>query len=132
MTRNAMDPRRAIGFAQDDAVMVEFIPALEIDATIGLVTNLMQADAVEVVNQRLAHVQNPDLNEPRSQYAFYCHVFKCPLVIGGLNWIGMDLESVALSGHDSAVHLAKHPQTDRAEWTDTASQHYAFTPLPRR
>ena len=64
---------RLIGLAEDHAVPVEFVPAFEVDATVVAGRDLVQAEPVAVVDDRIVHVENTDLDDAGSKNSVEGH-----------------------------------------------------------
>ena len=60
--------------AQNDRMMIEFISGLEINATVGPLTDLMQPDPLGVVLKRRRHVEHTNLNNAGAHNARNRHV----------------------------------------------------------
>src|SRR4029453_15271862 len=60
---------RRVGFAKNHAMPIELIPALEIDTSVLLATDLVEADAVDIVGYRRVQVEDAYLDVAWAQYS---------------------------------------------------------------
>ena len=67
-----IDARR-IGLSQDNTVPVEFIIAGKIDTPIIGFLDQIKANAINIMSQRLIHLEHPNLNKSRAQYSRQSH-----------------------------------------------------------
>jgi len=61
---------RHIRWPENDAVTVKLVPGTQVDAAIGLATDLVQPDAIDVMRERRIKIGHPDLNVAGSQHTF--------------------------------------------------------------
>ena len=64
-----------IGGVKDDAVVIEFVITLQVDATISLLADHVEAEIVDIMGNRSVDIEYVNLDKTRTQYAFTCHHF---------------------------------------------------------
>ena len=85
-----------VGLAEDDTVAIELVPALQVDASVTPGADLVQPETIAVVDDRLVHVEDSDLDETWTENSVDCHGVcpSCTRLVGacwiGVCWIGVD------------------------------------------
>jgi hypothetical protein len=62
-------------------VAIELVPALQVDASVTPGADLVQAETIAVVHDRLVHVEDSDLDETRTENSVHCHGVCTPRVV---------------------------------------------------